>query len=296
MPDALSGLNGLAGINALSVDTPEASPEERNGGPADDYHGHWGEQAGPYAWESSLAMGGSHGPYGPENQMLGDEMWFCEPAGDAQQDPTHDYNTPNLTKSHASVHNVTISGGVPSQSEAIHNQISQMGNHGSNLGTSRAMQTDQQGYAVQDVWVELENITPGNEQTPRAPGSISNQAGGWGANDHAENSYRKQNGWDLGSAHFHRRYAAGSIPGNYMWMRPGGRPMFKTLAGPARPAVGENSPFHGDDLGNTFAYDTGAVLQSQPTQYVPPPEPYLAAPVAATDTASDQGTDGTDLW
>lgn len=296
MSQALSGLSGLAGIQSIDVDQPEATPEERMGGPADQYHGNWGEQAGPYPWESSLAMGGSHGPYGPENQMLGDEMWFCEPAGDPSQDPTADYNTPSLNKSHASVHNVTISGGVPSQSEAIHHQIDQMGNHGSNLGTSRNMTTDQLGYAVQDDWVEVWNVTPGHEDTPTAPGSISNQSGGWGANDHVENTYHKQNGWDLNAAHFHRRYAAGSIPGNYMWMKPGGRPMAKTLAGPARPAIGEGSPFQGDDLGETFAYDNGAILQDQPTQYVPPPEPYLAPPIAATDTASEQGTDGTDLW
>jgi hypothetical protein len=223
-------------------------------------------------------------------------MWFIEPSGDLATDPTADYNAPWRTKSHASVHNETISGPVPNQADAIHDQLRQMGNHGSDLGTSRNMQTDQQGYAVQDHWQEIWNVTPGHEDTPLAPGSISNQSGGWGANDHAENTYRKQNGWGLGSAHLHRRFATGSIPGNYMWMRPGGRMMYKTLAGPARPAIGGNSPFQGDDLGNAFAYDTGAILQSQPTQYVPPPEPYLAPPVAATDTASDEGTDGTDLW
>ena len=296
MADALSGLNGLAGINALSVDQPEATPEERQGGPADPYHGHWGQQAEPYAWESSLGMGGSHGPYGPENQLLGDDMWFIEPAGSPGQDPLIDRNTPNLTKSHASVHNVTLTGGVPSQYDAINHQVEQMPNHGSDLGTSANMTHDQLGYALNDDWQEIWNVTPGHEDTPVAPGSISNQAGGWGANDHVENTYHKKNGFGLDSAHFHRRFAVGSVPGNYMWMKPGGRPMFKTLAGPARPAVGGNSPFAGQDLGDAFAYDTGAILQTQPTEYVPPPEPYLAAPIATTDTASDEGTDGTDLW
>jgi len=154
MADAISGLTPLAGINIIKDDAAFATPEERSGGTAHPYHGHVGEQAKPYSWESQATPGGSHGPYGPENQLLDDEFWFMEPAGMPADDPAFDRNTPNLTRSHGSVRNVTISGPLPSQYDAINKQISQMGNHASNLGTSRQMQYDQQGYAQQDDGVK----------------------------------------------------------------------------------------------------------------------------------------------
>src|SRR5258706_7500 len=90
MPQPLTGLTGLAGYQVQIDADSQATPEQRSGGPADPRHGNWGEKATPYPWESSLEMGGSHGPYGPENQMLGDDDWFYTPAGDATQDPTLD--------------------------------------------------------------------------------------------------------------------------------------------------------------------------------------------------------------
>jgi len=72
-----------------------------------------------------------------------------------------------------------------------------------------------------------------------------------------------------------RRFATGSIPGNYMWLKPGGRPLYKTMAGPARPAVGENSPFAGQDP--TLAFGTlGGILTDLPAEYEAPPQPALA--------------------
>jgi hypothetical protein len=92
----------------------------------------------------------------------------------------------------------------------------------------------------------------------------------------------------------HRRYAAGHLPGNYMWMRPQGRPLFKTLAGPARPAIGNESPFAGDDLGFAFSYDTGAVLQSTPQEYVPPPSPNVNTYAPVYD--DPYGTQAIEIW
>lgn len=294
MPNALTGLSGIAGINAIEEQTPEATPEERMGGPADPYHGHWGEQAAPYPWQSSIAMSGSHGPYGPENQLLGDEMDFMEIGGMPGQDPSFDYNVPNLTRSHASVHNITSGGPVPSQSEAINHQLSQMGNHASDMGTSRRMGYDETLFAQQDNWQEIWNVTPGSDDVTLAPMQTAIASGGWGTNDHTSNPQAKRNQFGLGSGHMHRRFATGSIPGNYMWMRPGGRMLFKTLPGPARPAIGANSPFEGDNLGSAFAYDNGAILQTVPTEYIPPPSPNVAPVTPVYDNG--YGTDGVDMW
>jgi hypothetical protein len=103
----------------------------------------------------------------------------------------------------------------------------------------------------------------------------------WGTRDRVQ-SMARQNEFGFDSSHRHRRYADAPIPGNYMWLRPGGRPLQKTLAGPARPAIGPESPFSGDDLGFTFGID-GAVLQNVPTEYVSPAQPKLAAPMAYDD-------------
>jgi hypothetical protein len=97
---------------------------------------------------------------------------------------------------------------------------------------------------------------------------------GYGSTDRTS-SFARQNQYGYDSAHSHRRYATGSVPGNYQWMEPGGRPLVKTTPGPARPAVGQDSPFTNQDL--TVAHGVqGAVLQDAPSDYVPPGEPYVA--------------------
>jgi len=294
MPNTgFSGLSGLAPLQQVEIANPLATPEERYGGPVNPYHQNVGEQARPYPWQSSLDPSGSHGPYGIENQMLGDEYWFIEPGGDPSQDPAFDYEMPNVSKSHGAPHHVTLSGKIPSQYDAICEQIDQSAEmHGAGTNASTGMLTWDE--PLQDNWQEIWNVTPGHTDIPKAPGAIGNNAFGFGVNDRPMNAYAKVNAYGFDSAHMHRRYAFNTIPGNYMWMKPGGRPMVKSLAGPARPAVGSDSPFYGDDLGISFGID-GAVLQSIPNEYVPPPQPYLA-PSTNTQYGNPYGTDGIELY
>ena len=294
MAQALTGLQGLSGINAISQSDPFLSPEDRQGGPVNPYHSSFGEQAQPYSWESQMTPSGSHGPYGPENQLLGDDMWFIEPAGMPSDDPQFDYNMPNLTRSHGSVKNVTISGPVPSQADAINTQIQQMGNKASDLGTSRAMLHSESLAPLNDTWQEIWEVNNGSSDLPPITPQVAYQANGFGAADSTSNAYHKANEYGLDSKHQHRRFATGHLPGNYMWMRPKGRPLFKTIAGPARPPVGGNSPFAGQDVGYTFQYDTGAVLTNTPEEYIPPPAPNIATRQATYD--NPYGTDGTDWF
>jgi hypothetical protein len=56
--------------------------------------------------------------------------------------------------------------------------------------------------------------------------------------------------------------------------------MVKGLPGPARPPIGIDSPFAGDDLGQAFGIN-GALLQNVPSEYVPPPQPTLSASVVS---------------
>lgn len=293
MATALTGLQSLSGINAISQSDPFATPEERHGGPVGPRHYQWGEQAKPYSWESQMTPAGSHGPYGLENQLLGDDMWFIEPAGMPTDDPEFTYDSPTNTRSHGAVNN-KIAVRVPSQAESIWAQVDQMGNHAYSDGTSTKMQTNRLGDAKQDQWQEIWYVDNGSSDVPTTTKQIAYQANGFGAADSVSNAYHKANLFGYGSKHMHRRYATGPIPGNFMWMRPKGRPLFKTIAGPARPPIGGNSPFAGQDVGDAFAYDTGAVLLAQPEEYIPPPAPNIATRPSVYD--NPYGTDSTEWW
>lgn len=291
---AVSGLNALAGYNAITDPSPFATPEERMGGTAHSYHSHVGEQAVPYSWESQMVPAAKPGPRGEENQLLSDEFWFLESAGSPEQNPDFDYNTPSLTRSHGSVKNVTLSGPIPNQAGAIDLQTAQMGNKSSDLNTSKKMQHTQMGSVAQDNWQELWEVNPGHSDVPDTTKQIAFQANGFGVNDAPSNAYHKANEFELGSKHQHRRYAWNSIPGNYMWLRPGGRPLFKSIPGTAKPPIGADSQFTGQDLGFAFSYDTGATLMDTPMEYVPPPSPNIAT--YTPGYGNPMGTDPIDLW
>jgi hypothetical protein len=147
----------------------------------------------------------------------------------------------------------------------------------------------QSSNPLEDHWHGFYTSVPGDDILPTVPGAVSGQAGGFGSNDHRNNVYAKVNAFELATSHRQRRYAYGSIPGNYMWMRPGGRPMVKTLPGPARPAVGEG-PFYGQDPTEAYGIE-GAILMDPATEYVAPAGPYV---VPQVQTVEDAPT--LDLW
>jgi hypothetical protein len=272
----LNGLTGLAGLQVFTNDTPEATPEQRLGGPADPRHGNWGEQARPYSWESANGMGGSHGPFGPENQLLSDTSYFWEEGGMADEDPSMD-RTPNIaTKSHGAPWPSGIaSGPVPSggPDDIASNRVQSMALHGLNTNASIRSLTSPMGEVQNDTWAEIWNVTPGHSDLVPLPKQAMSSGFMWGTRDRTQ-SMARQNEFGFDSAHMHRRVATGSIPGNTYWMRPGGRPMAKSVAGPARPPIGVDSPFYGDDLGQAFS-PQGAVLLNTPTEYNPPAQPNL---------------------
>ena len=136
------------------------------------------------------------------------------------------------------------------------------------------------GFALNDQWQEVWNVTPGHSDLAELPKQAMSSGFMWGTRDRTQ-SFARQNEFGFDSAHYHRRIATGSIPGNYMWMQPGGRPLVKSLPGPGRPPIGVDSPFAGQDLGQAFSID-GAVLQNVPTEYNPPPQPNLQAPPLPT--------------
>lgn len=266
-PVPVTGLQGF-----ITNPMPEATPEQRSGGPADPYHGNVGEMDSPFPWEAYAGSWGiANTPIGAENELLGDEpesMTFH--AGYLAQDPTSD-QTPYRT--HAAPHPTGSPNTTdPVQSAQFRQQSAEV--HGIQTGAGRAFQYQPSMLAQNDHWEGFFNPEQGEDMVPEVPGQVSYQANGWGAHDRTSNAYHKANSYALNTSHRHRRYATGSIPGNYMWMRPGSRPMSKSQPGPARPAVG-TGPFYGQDYSLAFNVN-GAILQQGATEYVPPPQPMVS--------------------
>lgn len=277
----LTGLSGLAGYQVTVDENSQATPEERMGGTVDPAHEDYLAQANI---PRGSRLGTPQGPYGPENQLLGDEMYFMEPGGSPSQDPDYDY-TPNThggpwPKGIASGPNLGDTG--PDAMANRRRQSFQLHSDGMN---AEAASNRTRGEALNDTWTTVEQTNPGNSDLePGLPKQQRSSGYGWGWRDRSL-SLARQNEFGFDAAHQHRRIATGNIPGNFMWMKPGGRPMAKGLPGPARPAIGPDSPFAGQDLGQAFSVD-GSILQNVPSEYVAPPQPRLAA-APSVDSNSD---------
>lgn len=275
---------GLGPVRGFAFPANEGTPEEIHGGPANPVHGKPGEDAQPYSWESQLTQAAEKGgPYGAENGLLGDT--YClegEPAGQLGHDPYSDL-TPY--RGHAAPMTSAASGPLGSQYDDINRQLEPAAEiRGTDLGASRKMTLSELGDAQNDQWQEIWNVEDEPSKYPAGSPQTGFSVFGFGTNDRTVNPLRKVNGYQFNMGHHHRRFATGSIPGNYMWMKAVGRPAFKNAAGIARPAIGPNSPFHGDDLGLSFGIQ-GAVLVEVPTEYQPPPTPQTAAPVNSDTSA-----------
>lgn len=281
---ALTGLTGIAGLQFKINKESQASPEERSGNVANPKHGEKGEKATPYIWESTMTPGGSHGPYGPENQLLGDTAWFDEAAGFGWQDP--DFDATPSTRAAPTVHGM-LSGPIPSggPDDTARHLKQSMAAHAVNTGASLRYQHSSMGWALNDYWESFENVHVGHTEVRDVPNQMKSSGFGFGTTDRVQ-SFARQNSYGFDSAHTDRRWASGSIPGNTYWMKPGGRPLVKSLAGPARPPIGVSSPFAGQDLGTSFGIG-GAVLMNTPTEYVAPPQPNLAVPIQYTQPLGD---------
>lgn len=283
MTRPLTGLSGIAGYQVLINEDSQATPEDRMGGPVDPAHEKYLAQ--PYI-PRGAQITVPHGPYGPENQLLGDPYFLWEQGGSPEQDPSFDHTPshragpwPKGILSGPNTGNVGPDATAErlKQSYALHSIDTNADAHFQTGGIE----------ALNDTWETVEQLNPGSDTLQEIPRQARSGVNGWGTRDRRQ-SMAAQNSYGFDSAHQHRRFATGSIPGNNMWMRPGGRPLIKSLAGPARPPIGTDSPFAGQDLGRAFDIN-GSVLQNVPSEYTPPPIPNLAPPV-------DSPTAGTDAY
>lgn len=277
----MQGLSGLAGLNAQprlieEAAQNQATPEEISGGPADPRHGKWGEIVHQYPWQSTMTPAGSHGPYGLENALLDDDYWWLTPPGTPDQDPMMD-RTPYRT--HGGPHPQGIlSGPIPGElpDDVGRQRWQSMVLHGikTNAGV-RALVSPQAIGIQNDQWSDFWVMNPGETMLEPLSRQQMSSHFMFGSRDRTQ-TMSPQNGYDFDASHMHRRYATGPIPGNTMWMKPGGRVLVKNIPTVARAAIGIDSPFNGDDIFANYALP-GAMLLNTPTEYVPPAQPKLAA-------------------
>lgn len=272
MAPLTGGLQPLIPYGSLTQQ-PEATAEERLGGPADPRHGQRLQERNPkYPWQRLRGVRQAP-PSGEDVGLIGASEGYALPAGTMEQHPFAD-ETPWT-------HRAPWPKGVIQsvQPDAVAEHLAWSAElHAVDSGASRRMHTTV--AAQQDTWQEVWTVDAGTSLQSPNNGQIKQAVAGWGSTDRAANQER-QNSHGFDSAHLHRRYATGSIPGNYLWMKPSGRPMHKTVPGPARPPVGDASPFTGQDLTRDYGVQ-GAVLQQAAVEYTPPAEPYIAPSYASS--------------
>ena len=282
----MAGPAPISGLTGLYDPTPQATPEEIWGGPADPSHGGGLDPSSGFIYEQFYS--GPHGPYGPDNAVLGEDpsvyteragQLFQDPRGD-QQPQTHAANWPKGL-SQAQDPGPEDNTKRLRESFLIHSQDQGMSRQFDSLPPQN------------DTWQDVDYTDPGSPtlQSNSVPKQVGSVVGAFGSSDRNQ-SLAKQNEYGFDSAHVHRRYATGSIPGNYMMLEPGSRPLRHDRLGsvPNIP-TGDDSPFTGQDT--TTSYNTqGAVLQVLPTEYPEPPSPSLSG----TDLLSMAAPGGVSLW
>jgi len=274
MTSPIKGLSALAAYQSID-EMNQASPEERMGGAANPLHA----TGAPTPYGRGSRIGTPIGPNGPENQIIGEfESWALTPAGTEYDDPQFDH-TPSRRA--GPTPRGIMSGPIDAISpSSIADQLQQSAVlHG--IDTNAAAHAQRNLDATNDDWFTIEQVNPGHTDLQPVSDQAKSSGFAWGTRD-VRQSFARQNEFGFDSAHQFRRYAQSPIPGNYMYLKPGGRPMVKGLPGPARPPIGVDSPFAGDDLGQAFSIN-GALLQNVPTEYTAPPQPTLSASIVSDD-------------
>lgn len=283
----MEGLSALAGLTGYTIDSPEATPEDRSGNTADPRHGNVGEAAQPYSWESLQTPGARANSPGPaEDGLIEDDFFWSLTAGRVEEMDAGE----TAPWTHAGPWPADpIGDGSVGPDNAVRQLMMNAALRSIPVGPrSRAMYRPW-ANPMQDAWKEIWQVDPNSDDLPEVSEQLKGSwaSGGRGSTDR-RHSHARQNGYGFDGRHMHRRFAVGHIPGNFPWMRPASRPLVKGIPGPARPPIGPNSQFAGQDIGAAFAVD-GAILQNPPNAYGGPPMPYVAP---AMDPNSDAGDTG----
>lgn len=288
----MDGLTALAGLTGFTVDSPEASPEDRSGNAADPRHANVGEAAQPYSWESLQTPGAKASSPGPsDNELIEDDFYWSLTASQVEDLPAGD--TAEWT--HAGPWPADpIGDGSVSPDNAIRQLTVNAALRSIKVGPANRAMYRPWANPQQDAWREIWEVNPNSDDIPVASDQMkaSLAPGGRGSTDRRQ-SFAYQNSYGFDSRHMHRRFAIGHIPGNFQWMLPRSRPLVKSIPGPAKPPIGPSSQFAGQDIGAAFN-TKGAILEQDAAAYPGPAFPYVAPPL---DTSSvEDAQDYTDFY
>jgi hypothetical protein len=182
-----------------------------------------------------------------------------------------------------------IGDGSVSPDNTIRQVLDNRDIHASDLGSSRKHLYEPTLEANNDSWTDFYTVDAGTSLQPTGvPQSVGITVAGFGSRDRV-NSHARQNSFGFDSVHMHRRWATGSIPGNYMWMKPSSRPMNRSFTGIRQFPNGVNSPFEGDNPQDAYGLQ-GVVLTQPPTEYVAPPQPLTAPAFSSTEEGGTMET------
>lgn len=276
-------LTGLQGIQprSVTVQVPEATAAQVHGGSADPRHAH-ATLTQVYPWQSVPAPGAQywHSPYAMDEALMGFPA-IETPAGAPGQDPRADL-TP--IKHAAPWPTTGPRDGATRDLVASAEDLRQLADiHASDTGASREIT-----YNIpepQGTYRRFGYVTPGETNLARGmPRQLMGSVMGVGSTDRIH-GMAHQNSYGFDGAHVAERYRDSRGVLNYLWMRPGGRPMVIDPYGNTNNRAGQDTPYAGSVQLQQGTYGVqGAALQVQASEYVAPPEPVLA-PVLAPDQA-----------
>lgn len=269
----LSGLRGIA-PKAVVVSNPQGTADAVHGGSADPRHANTTIND-IYPWQGVPSPGAQyyHGPYGIDEEILGFPLLVI-PAGAPGQDPRADL-TP--VKGHAAPWPTTGPRDSAHRDTAhAARDLQQLADiHASDTGASREVTYNLPEPAGR--WRRFGYVSAGESNLAHGmPRQLMGSVMGAGSTDRIHGMAR-QNEYGFDGAHVAERYVRQPIPLNYMWLRPGGRPMVTDPHGNTNTRDGQDSPYAGDVGLQRSTYSAqGAALMVQPSEYMAPPEPVLA--------------------
>lgn len=288
----MDGLTSLVGLTGFTVDKPEASPEDRSGNAADSRHANVGEAAQPYSWQSLQTPGALAASPGPEdNGLIEDDFYWSLTASQVEELPAGD----TAAWTHAGPWPADpIGDGSVGPDNAVRQLMTNAALRSLKVGPANRAMYRPWANPQQDAWREIWEVNPNSDDIPVATEQMkaSLAPGGRGSTDRRQ-SFAHQNSYGFDSRHMHRRFAVGHIPGNFPWMRPGSRPLVKSIPGPAKPPIGPSSQFAGQNLGEAFG-TRGAILESDANAYPGPAFPYVAPQMDTSNEGESQ--DYTDFY
>lgn len=266
MAQPVSGLTGLAGLHDSAIQSPEGTPEETFGGPAQP---HAETQATIYPWQN-IAGQPVHGPYSPAGNVGDSPEVPNAGTGGTLLDETPNQHAAPWPKG-------ITSGGTRDAVEAAYEAQASYERHGADFGAKNArIYGDIPPPPVTHLVVDY--TSAGDSMLdPGIPRQMRGQRGF----DRVQ-GFQVQNTHGFDSAHVREVSAMPGVPGNYFALKPGGRPLLiDPPGGNVLAGTGQDSAFAGQDPAVTFS-PQGATLVNSPAQYEQPPEAYVGPPVNPT--------------